>query len=667
MSNSINTQILAELKGLIMDATRKANSGHPGGAMSSADFAVILFSEYLRFAPNSVKWKNRDRFVLSAGHESMLLYGLLNFLGLLDMKEIENFRQLGSLTPGHPEVHLTPGVEATTGPLGQGISMAVGMAIAEKRLKAALSAEVIDHKIYVLCSDGDLQEPVAIGSSAIAGHLGLDNLIVYYDKNDIQISGKTSRSDTTDFAKLYDSIGWNVIEIDGHDHDAIRNAIESGQNSVGKPTIIIGRTIMAKGTASMEGSHKTHGEPLKAEEISATKEKLGLDPNKQFFVSDSTYQHFADTKAVYNQEAISWEEKVNNLLSGDEDFAKFYGAAFNEIPELMAWPQYEDDTTVATRVVFGKALEYMASEMPLIMGGSADLEPSNNTAGFAALSGEFSRDNRKGGNLAFGVREFPMAAIVNGMALHGGVVPFGATFLTFSDYSRNAIRMSAIQELQVLHVFTHDSIFLGEDGPTHQSIEHVMSLRAIPNLLVFRPGDANETNVCMQIFLKETHRPSLICLTRQNLPVLGKGYADAVHTQKGAYVKYETQPGAANKIVLFAAGSELSLAIDAANELKNTVSGNIRVVSLPCWELFFEQDEAYQNEVMTYDAEIRVSVEAGVTMGWERFTGLNGINIGINTFGASAPGPVLAKHFGFTVDNIVSKVQAKLAQQQLKK
>ncbi len=655
MTRTPDQQIIAELKGLVMDATRKANSGHPGGAFSSSDFAVILFKDYLQFAPESPKWLNRDRFVLSAGHESMLIYSLLHFMGLLELEEIKNFRQLGSLTPGHPENHLTPGVEATTGPLGQGISMAVGMAVAEKQLQSQIGSDLLNHQVYTLVGDGDLQEDVALGSCQIAGHLALDNLVVYYDKNDIQISGKTSRVSSVDFRGTFEAMQWEVLEIDGHDHAAIRRALDYSKQARKKPLLIIGQTIIANGTATMSGSHKTHGEPLKPDEIAATKKLLGLDPEAFFQVSESTYSYFTHKMTGHNTAAKSWEATVAAKRKADSHFDLLYSQLFEKLPALSNYPEFEVGSKLATRAAFGKILEYVGTELNGVMGGSADLEPSNNTAGFAALVQEFDATNRAGRNIAFGVREFPMAAICNGMALYGGMLPFGATFLTFSDYSRNAIRMSAIQQLQVLHVFTHDSIFLGEDGPTHQSIEHVMSLRLIPDLLVFRPADARETVASMQQWLKERHRPSLIALTRQNIPTLD----GPVLVDKGGYIKFETQPGQPAEVVIFASGSEVWVAIDAAKLLVDTVKGNIRVVSLPCWELFFEQDAAYRNNVMSKEARLRVSVEAGVTTGWEKFTGFDGINIGIDQFGYSAPGEVLAEKFGFLPEQVAARIRQK--------
>jgi transketolase len=651
MSAPLDQRVIAELKGLVMDATRKANSGHPGGAFSSADFAVILFRDYLRFAPMSPKWHNRDRFVLSAGHESMLLYSLLHFMDLLPIEELENFRQLGSLTPGHPESHLTPGVEATTGPLGQGVSMAVGMAIAALHQQEVLGSDLINNKIYSLVGDGDLQEDVALGAMQIAGHLGLHNLVVYYDKNDIQISGKTERVSSVNFRQLFEAMQWEVLEINGHDHAAIRAALDHAQTERSRPLLIIGETVMAKGAATMEGSHKTHGEPLKPEEIAATKSKLGLDPEAFFQVSEEVKEHFTAKLNGYNDEADRWEMAVRNRRKADSSFDTLCGQLLEGEIDLNGMPTFAVGEKLATRVAFGKVLEFMGQNIPGIVGGSADLEPSNNTGAFAAAVGEFSKNNRAGRNLAFGVREFPMAAILNGMALYGGMLPYGATFLTFSDYSRNAIRMSAIQELQVLHVFTHDSIFLGEDGPTHQSIEHVMSLRTIPNLLVFRPADARETVACMLQWLEETHRPSLLALTRQNVPTLD----GVVDVARGGYIKYETQPGEAVETVIFASGSEVWVAIEAAQKLAEG-RGNIRVVSLPCWELFDEQPADYRRMIYSLEAKYRVSIEAGVTLGWQRFTGIDGLNIGVDTFGLSAPGDALAEHFGLTPAQVAERI-----------
>ena len=654
-----HTRLVAEVKGLIMDMTRKANSGHPGGAFSSADFACILFAEYLRLAPAHPQWPNRDRFVLSAGHESALLYGLLHVAGLLPRQELERFRQMGSLTPGHPEVHLTPGVEATTGPLGQGLANAVGMALAQRHQAATLSHTLISHYTYVLCGDGDLQEDVALGACALAGHHALEKLIVFYDKNDIQISGGTSRASSTNFTALFEAMQWRVLAIDGNDETAIRKALDAARQGDGRPTIIIGQTVMAKGTHSMEGSHKTHGEPLTVEEILSTKEKLLLTGTAFFAVSEATYAYMRTQTTRNNAAAAAWQTDLDAELK-NPDFAARYHAVHNpSIPEGLALPALPPGTQQATRAAFGQALAALAPLLPSLMGGSADLEPSNNTAAFAAAVGELNATHPKGRNIAFGVREFAMGAICNGLALYGGVIPFGATFLVFSDYMRNAIRMSAVQELRVLHVFTHDSIFVGEDGPTHQPIEHTMSLRLIPNLHVMRPADAPETYACLLLALQSTHTPTALLLSRQNLPVLtGPSMGDATTgTAKGAYVKFETAPHLAPTCVVLATGSEVHIAIEAAQALLDSGhTGNIRVVSMPCWELFATQPPAYQQQVMAWECPARISIEAGSTTGWHRWVGHNGLTLGIDQFGYSAPGPQVAEKFGLTAGQVAQRI-----------
>lgn len=656
----LDKQVLAELKGLVMDATRKANSGHPGGPMSAADFTTILYREFLRFSPKNPKWHNRDRFVLSGGHMSMLLYSVLHFADLLPLEEIINFRQWGSVTPGHPENHLTPGVEATTGPLGQGIAMAVGMAIAAKHQECVFGEEYISNKIYVVAGDGDFQEPIAIGASTLAGHLGLENLVVFYDKNDIQISGNTQRADSTHWQGLFEAIQWEVISIDGHNHTQIREVLSYAKTPRTKPLLIIGQTVMAQGTANMEGSHKAHGEPFKNEEIAASKLRLGLDPAKQFQVSESTYAYFQENLIAYDLEAENWYKKIEVLRKNDPDFDKKYASYFENIV-VPTLPVIDLNKPIASRATFGQVLKAWGEQLPRLMGGSADLEPSNNTSAFAAIVGEYGKNNRSGRNLAFGVREFPMAAIQNGMALYGGCLPFGATFLTFADYSRNAIRMSALQGLQVLHVFTHDSFYLGEDGPTHQPIEHVMSLRCIPNLLVLRPADAAETAWCMQQFLQEQHRPAALCLTRQALPSLVSALEQANEAIKGGYICFRTAQNA--DVVIFASGSEVGLAVESAKILSQWYG--VHVVSLPCWEWFFEQSPSYIEQVMYRNSTaFKVSIEAGVTLGWERFAyGKNSLNIGINHFGASAPADVLAEQYGFTPEKISNRIREAILNQ----
>ncbi|MEE2765032.1 MAG: transketolase [Candidatus Neomarinimicrobiota bacterium] len=646
---------IAVIKGLVMDATRKANSGHPGGPMSAIDFAYILFKDYLKFDPKNPDWFNRDRFVLSGGHMSMLQYSLLCLIGWLKMTDIKNFRQLHSRTPGHPEIEI-PGIECTTGPLGQGFAMGTGMALAESYLRNTLSVQsgsakgLVDHFTYILASDGDVQEPVTLGAASLAGHLGLERIIVFYDANDAQISGNTARSDSTNYATTFDGLGWNVQEIDGHDHDAIRYAIEKAQ-IMPKPSIIIGRTVMAKGTATMEGNHNTHGAPLPQDEIDATKEKLGL-PIKQFYMSKEVVEHFQQRFSSLMNIASSWKDHEKSLRN-NEDFRILLDRTLgNKLPDLT-YPEFESGAVLATRKAFGATLDSFAQDLPQLIGGSADLEPSNYTGNFAKLYGDFQKGNNNGRNIAFGVREFPMAAMMNGMALHGGVIPFGGTFLVFSDYERPALRLAAIQAIRVIHEYTHDSFFVGEDGPTHQPIEHTMALRAIPNFNVFRPADAKETVACFDLALQNEKTPSALLLTRQGVPIMDLGQERVSNgVRKGAYVVKECKGTA--ELIFLATGSEVSLALDVAEQM---IDKRIRVLSMPCWELFEQQPEKYRSEMIPNRGCMKISMEAGITGGWEKYIGPSGFSIGINRYGASAPGKDLAHEFGFTADQVVEKIQ----------
>jgi transketolase len=645
---------IAVVKGLIMDGVAKANSGHPGGAMSSADYATILFSEFLNFNPDDPRWFNRDRFILSAGHESMLLYSLLHLNGFISLDDIKNFRQFGSLTPGHPEVHLTPGVEATTGPLGQGLAMSVGFASAEAYLGDKLGADVMDHYTYVLSSDGDLQEPVALGAASLAGMWKLGKLIVYYDSNKIQLAGPTCKSDCTDHRKVFEGLCWQVLEVDGHNHDEIRAAIQAARAETGKPTLIIGHTVMAKGCASMEGSHKTHGSPLKADEIKATKKKLGL-PDEDFYVPEDVVAAYRARFDGLRKNAADWQAMVETRLK-DAAFAEMWGHVTKPRPELsIAWPEFTPGESMATRKAWGACLDAVMESLPTLVGGSADLDPSNQTANFRNTYGDFGVDGFGARNLAFGVREFNMAAIMNGIQLHGGLLPFGATFLTFSDYCRNAIRMSALQELPVLYVFTHDSFWVGEDGPTHQPIEHVSSLRLIPDLIDLRPADANETRVCLDIALTQEKMPSTLFLTRQGLPVLDPAEYPAVTDgpRKGGYVLKDCD--GTPDLILIASGSEVSLCLETAKLFKRKV----RVVSMPSAKLFDDQPESYKNAVLPPDVTARAAAEAGRTGLWHKYVGLNGVVLGVDHFGASAPGKTLSDKYGFTPENFARMIREK--------
>lgn len=649
---------LSVIKGLVMDTVRHANSGHTGGPMSSADFATILFKEYLSYDPADPTWFNRDRFILSAGHESALQYVLLHLIGWLSLDDLKSFRKLHSNTPGHPEVEIS-GVECTTGPLGQGFGMSTGFAFAESFLRHTLiemnesTKGMVDHYTYVLASDGDMQEPVTLGAASLAGHLGLSRLIVFYDANEIQISGGVSRSDSTNYATVFEGFGWHVQEIDGHENEAIRTAIEKAQ-VMDKPSIIIGKTVMAKGSAGMEGSHETHGSPLPQGEIDATKEKLGL-PVESFYVPEEVKLYFQSNFETLHKTVSNWKTLVDENCQ-HESVKTFWDAIEKENFDTLTFPQFEEGSSIATRKAFGTTLDHFSSIIPTLVGGSADLEPSNYTGNFAKTYSDFQKGNKTGRNIAFGVREFPMAAMMNGMSLHGGIIPFGGTFLVFADYERPALRLAAIQHCRVIHEFTHDSFFVGEDGPTHQPIEHAMSLRNIPNFNVFRPGDAKETAICFKLAIENKLTPSALLLTRQGLSVssLDYNYIDQ-GVRKGAYIIQDCD--GLPEIVFVATGSEVSLALETAERMTDK---RCRIVSMPCMELFQQQPESYQLELIPQRGCLTVTMEAGITHGWEKYAGPNGISIGIDHFGASAPYKDLAREFGFTADQVESKIREHL-------
>ncbi len=649
--------VVDTIKALVMDATRKANSGHPGGAMSSADFATVLFKDFLSYDPTDASWFNRDRFVLSAGHESMLLYSLLNLQGYLPMEEIENFRQFGSLTPGHPEAGLTPGVEATTGPLGQGFAMSVGFAAAEAFLNEKLGSDIVNHYTYVLASDGDIQEPVSLGTATLAGRWKLGKLIAFYDSNKVQIAGPTSRVDCTDHKKAFEAFGWQVIEVDGHDREAIAGAIRQGQSETERPTLIIGHTTMAQGTANREGDHETHGAPLPPEEIAASKKKWGLDPEAFFQMSDKTLDHFRARQPKLTQKAEDWRKALHEKNSEDAKFGALWKAVTTPRSELkLSFPEFAPGEKMATRKAWGLCLNQIMDQLPTLMGGSADLDPSNVTVDFREHTGNFAVDSYAGRNLAVGVREFPMAAIMNGLALHGGIIPFGATFLTFSDYCRNACRMSALQELAPLYIFTHDSFYLGEDGPTHQPIEHVSSLRLIPNSLDFRPAEATETRLCLQVALTQDSSPAFLHLTRQGLPTLAPSQFTNMEAgvARGGYVLVDTK--GKPDMVLMASGSEVSLAMDTAKLLPEY---KIRIVSMPSMNLFERQDQEYKDSVLLPQVTKRVAVEAGRSELWYKYVGMDGLVHGIDHFGHSAPAELLAEKYGFTPEKLAALIKEK--------
>ena len=649
------------IRALAMDAVEAANSGHPGMPMGMADVATVLWSRFLKFDPAAPKWPDRDRFVLSAGHGSMLIYAALHLAGYAapTMDDIRAFRQMGSPCAGHPENDMLEGVECTTGPLGQGIAMAVGMAMAERHLNAAFGDELVDHKTWVIAGDGCLMEGVNHEAVGLAGTLKLGQLNVLWDDNKITIDGDTSLSTSEDILARYDASGWHTAICDGHDFADIARALAEAAADP-RPSLVACRTVIGKGAPNKQGSHSVHGAPLGGSEISAAREFLGWT-SAPFEIPADIVANWRETGAAGKAAHAEWAARLaaspargtfEARLAGVADLAS--PALEDYIKGLVAAPQ-----KVATRKASEMALGPLTEKLPHLVGGSADLTGSNLTkTKFTPL---FSADSYDGRHVAYGIREFGMAAAMNGMALHGGVVPYGGTFLVFSDYCRNAIRMSALQHAQVVYVMTHDSIGLGEDGPTHQPVEHVMSLRLIPNLNVYRPADVIETAECWALSLETTHTPSVLALSRQNLPQL-RGAGDeswgraSNRCAKGAYRLVAAS--APRKVVLMASGSEVAIAADVAKALEAQGIG-ADVVSVPCWELFDEQDAAYRADLLPADA-LKVSIEAGVTLGWQKYVG-DGITIGIDSFGASAPADKLYDHFGLTAEKILPRILERLS------
>ena len=644
------------VRALSMDAVQAANSGHPGMPMGMADVATVLWSEYLKFDPADPKWPDRDRFVLSAGHGSMLVYSLLNLSGYAHptLEEIANFRQLGSPCAGHPENFLIDGVEATTGPLGQGLAMAVGMAIAERHLNAEFGDELVDHRTWVIAGDGCLMEGVNHEAIGLAGHLKLGRMIVLWDDNKITIDGSTDLSTSEDVLGRYAATGWHTTSCDGHDIADIRRALDEAVAD-DRPSIVACRTVIGKGSPNKAGTHKVHGAALGADEVAATREALGW-PHEAFVVPDDIAADWRATGERGKQARAEWQDR-HAINSKKDEFTRRMDGRLPQDEEagkvFSSW--LEGDQKVATRRASELALEVLTPLLPEMIGGSADLTGSNNTKTPATTP--LTAESYGGRYIYYGIREFGMAAAMNGMALHGGVIPYGGTFLIFSDYCRNAIRLSALQQVRVIYVLTHDSIGLGEDGPTHQPVEHVMSLRLIPNLNVFRPADVIETAECWNLALQDEDTPSVLALTRQNLPQLR--HEGEMLSARGAYTLKRAE--ADRKVILIATGSEVELAVNVAKALEAEGIG-ADVVSAPCLEMFDAQDEAYKHEVLPHSDDIlKVSIEAGVTWGWERYTGSKGLNIGLDRFGASAPAEDLFHRFGFSVEAIVPKIKDKLA------
>lgn len=644
------------VRGLAMDGVQKANSGHPGMPMGTADFTSVLFLKHLRHDPKHPDWRNRDRFVLSAGHGSMLLYSILHLSGYdVSLDDLKHFRQLGSKTPGHPEFGHTPGVETTTGPLGQGCGNAVGMAIAEEMLAARFNEKdypVADHYTYVIAGDGDMMEGISHEALSLAGHLRLKKLILFYDCNCITIEGSTALAYSDNVCQRFQAYNWNVIEIDGHDHDAIDAALTSAR-AQDRPTLIIGNTCIGKGSPNLAGSHKVHGEPLGQENVTTAKKHLGLPVDKDFYVSDEVRKIFASRLEELSTEHRKWNELLTRYAKAYPDKHNQFDSFFTlDLPANLeeSLPVFDPQKPVASRNASGTVIQALAKALPNFVGGSADLAPSTKT--LMDGCGDIAPGSFLGRNFHFGIREHGMAAILNGIAAHGGFRPFGATFFVFVDYCRPSVRLSALMGLPVVYVFTHDSIYVGEDGPTHQPVEHLASLRIIPNMTVIRPADATETAAAWVAALKNRKGPTALLLTRQNLPTIDRtAYPPANMVEKGAYVLHKSK--AEPKILLLASGSEVSLALDAAKQLDKEGTP-AWVVSMPSWELFEKQSTQYKESVLPSSCKARLAIEAGVSYGWQRYTGEQGRILGIDHFGESGPYKPLGEKLGFSVANVLA-------------
>jgi len=662
----LDTRCINTIRMLSADAVQKANSGHPGMPMGTAAAAFVLWTRFLRHNPANPGWPDRDRFVLSAGHGSMLLYSLLHLTGYdLPLEELKNFRQWGSRTPGHPEYGHTPGVETTTGPLGQGFANGVGLALAEAYLAALFNRPghtIIDHYTYGIVSDGDLMEGVSHEAASLAGHLGLGKLIYIYDDNRISIEGSTEIAFTEDRAARFDAYGWQVLHVpDGNDTASVEAALRSARNETDRPSLIVARTHIGFGSPTKQDSPGAHGEPLGAEELRRTKENLGWPLEPDFYIPDDVLPVFREARAAGAAAETQWQERFSAYAAEFPDQAAMLTQWLEgRLPEdwESAIPEFPPDAKgMATRVASGKVLNAIGVRLPNLVGGSADLAPSTKT--LIADAPDFQKGVFGGRNLRFGVREHAMGSILNGMALHGGLIPYGATFLVFSDYMRPPIRLAALMGIHVLYVFTHDSIGLGEDGPTHQPIEHLASLRAIPNMTIIRPADANETAEAWIHAVSHDGGPVALVLTRQGLPVLDRQiYPSASGLLKGGYVLVDP-PNGRPDVLLMASGSEVAIAMDAAAELGNENVG-VRVVSMPSWELFDAQSQTYRDSVLLPEISARIAVEAGSTQGWHRYVGSGGQVLGIDRFGASAPYQELYTHYGLTTDAVVKAARRML-------
>jgi transketolase len=648
------------IRGLAMDGVQAAKSGHPGMPMGMADVAAVLWTKYLKHNPVNPEWPDRDRFILSAGHGSMLIYSLLHLAGYkLPMEELQNFRQWGSKTAGHPEYGHTPGVETTTGPLGQGCTNGVGMAIAEKMLAARYNTDdrtLVDHYTYIIASEGEFEEGVSHEAFSLAGNHGLGKVIIFYDQNFISIEGDTHITYTDDVNKRMEAYNWHVQEIDGHNHGEIAAAIETAQAETEKPSIIICNTTIGFGSPNKAGGHDCHGAPLGEEEVELTKKNLGM-PTDTFYVPQKVRDIFAARLDELKQVEALWNAEFARFAQTSPDEALAWDKAWQgEIPKLGdAIPKFEKGTSLATRSASGKVINALAQELPFLVGGSADLAPSNNT--YMNDLGDIGKDTFEGRNFHFGVRELGMGGIMNGVQLHGGFRIFGGTFLVFADYVRPAARLAALMGVPVIYVFTHDSFCVGEDGPTHQPIETCASLRMIHNMTVIRPCDANETAFAWIAALDNKKGPTALLLTRQNLPTIDRDeYPSACNLKKGAYTLWqsgESDP----ELIMIATGSEVEITLAAGQKLGDE-GKNVRVVSMPSWELFEHQDAEYRESVLPHAVTKRIAVEAGTSFGWERYVGREGVIVSKDDFGASAPFKVLQEQFGFTTENVYAKAKA---------
>lgn len=665
VQNSIDLLSINTIRTLSMDAVQKANSGHPGMPMGCAPIAYALYSKVMKHNPANPGWYNRDRFILSAGHGSMLLYSILHLCGYdVSMDELKNFRQWNSITPGHPEFGHTPGVETTTGPLGQGFANSVGMAIAQEYLASLFNKDdikILDHFIYGICSDGDLMEGVSHEAASLAGHLKLGKIIFFYDDNGITIDGKTELSFSDDTKKRFEAYNWQVLNVDDvNDLDQIMKAVKSAQSELSKPTLIITKTHIGYGSPNKQDSASAHGSPLGEEEIKLSKKNLGWPEDKFFFVPDEVYTHFNGVKQCGSEAEKIWQKKFEEYKLKYPEDAKLFLQMMNGetgdewLKHLPSFTNY--DEKVATRSASGKVLNTIADFLPGLIGGSADLAPSNDT--YLKKFKAFSSTDHSGRNFHFGIREHAMGSLLNGMAMYGGVIPYGGTFLIFSDYLRPTIRLAALSKVKPIFIFTHDSIGLGEDGPTHQPVEHLAALRSIPNTLVLRPADANETVEAWKTALNHKGGPVCLILTRQKLSVINREkYSSAEGFQKGAYVIKDVKNP---QLIMIASGSEVELAIKSAEKLGDE-NIKVRVVSFPSWELFESQTDEYKESVLPKAVKARVAIEAGVQLGWTKYAGDAGEVISIEKFGASAPDKILFEQYGFTVENVINTSRSVLA------